>query len=124
LARSIFTRALNAAAAAEGGCQALAGQLRVPQGTLLRWMSGRSLMPLRAFSKVMAILAEHERRHPDEGGRDAAQPPILTFGLNNSTACCASCGSTEFVQPAPASRLRYGSTLACRSCGKEVVHAS
>lgn len=124
MADTIFTRALTAASEIQGGTQALAGLLRVPEGTLLRWLSGSAMMPLRAFIKVIDLLAEHERCLPDERSAHAAEPPTLTFGLNNSSARCASCSGTEFVERTPGARLRYSGTLACRSCGKEVVHRS
>jgi hypothetical protein len=124
MANSIFACALKAAAEAQGSTQALAGLLRVPEGTLLRWMSGRAMMPVRAFARLMDILGDHEARHPERPGANAAADPVFTFTLNHLAARCAACAGTEFVQRTPAATLRYSDLLVCRSCHREVPHRS
>lgn len=121
MARNIFSQALTAAAESEGGTQALANILRVPDGTLRRWFSGRAMMPVLAFSRLLDIVAEHENRTQDEPLADGADA-TLTFELNHLAARCASCQGTVFVQCAPGLKLRYSAVLACKSCGTKIVH--
>ncbi len=120
---TIYTRSLTQAAEMQGSTQALASLLRVPENTLLRWMSGTAQMPLRAFIRVIELLCEHEKA----GGRSAApagSPPTeaLKFSLGELEARCARCDGTGFVQAAPDARLHYTSTLRCIACGEEVRH--
>jgi len=60
VAENVYTKVLRQAAAIEASTQALATVLRVPENTLLRWMSGRAQMPLRAFLKALDLVAAHE----------------------------------------------------------------
>ena len=64
MADTIHTRALARAAETEGSTQALAGVLHVPENTLLRWMSGRAQMPLRAFLRLVEVLSQHDYHFP------------------------------------------------------------
>lgn len=121
MAHNIFSHALAAAAESQGSTQELADILRVPEGTLLRWLSGRAMMPVLAFSKVLEILADHENRVTEEPAEDATGSP-LTFTLNQTAARCPNCHGSEFVQCRPAFRLRYDSLLACRSCATQILH--
>jgi hypothetical protein len=121
MAHNIFSHALAAAAESQGRAQALAHILRVPEGTLLRWLSGRAMMPVLAFSKVLELLTEHESQVPDEPAQDGAAA-TLTFSLNHVAARCARCQGTQFVPSTPGVTLRYRAILACKSCGIEIVH--
>lgn len=121
MGHNIFSGPLAAAAQYLGSTQALARLLHVPEGTLLRWLAGRAMMPVRAFSKVLEIIQHHESRLPDEPARDQTAPP-LTLTLNQSTACCANCGRSEFVHCTPALRLRYRALLACAACGTQAAY--
>jgi hypothetical protein len=120
MADNIFSHALAAAAESQGGTQALAQSLRVPERTLLRWMAGRAMMPVLAFSRLLDILADQEK--PLLEAAASAAGPTLTFRLNDLDARCASCQGSEFVPCAPAPKLRYGAVLACLSCGTHIVH--
>lgn len=113
VAENVYTRLLKQLVATEGSTQAVAGLLRVPEGTLLWWMKGRAQMPLRALLKAMDLVAKHELR-------DA--PERFTFEIGPVRARCSGCGATEFRPKDPASPLTYGSTLACAICGHEVGH--
>jgi hypothetical protein len=122
MAHHIFTAPLVLAAEYEGGAHRLADILRVPSGTLHRWLSGRALMPVLAFSRVLEIIAQHESSRSDEPARDATTSP-LTFKLNRTMARCARCQGVEFLHCTPALKLRYSALLACQTCGTEVVHS-
>ncbi|HUQ75761.1 MAG TPA: hypothetical protein VM183_13635 [Burkholderiales bacterium] len=124
MADTIFTRALNAAVEIEGSTQGLASLLRVPEGTLLRWIAGRAMMPVRAFVRLMDIVATHEARLPDEPSEPAPAEAVLTFHVHQLRARCASCDAVEFVRRSPGAALRYRSVLACNSCGQEIVHCA
>src|SRR2546428_13721342 len=75
VADTIHTRALARAAEAEGSTQALAGVLHVPENTLMRWMSGRAQMPLRAFLRLVELLSQHEKKNGGGTGASAGRAP-------------------------------------------------
>jgi hypothetical protein len=120
VADTIHTRILARAAEAEGGKQALAHLLRVPENTLERWMSGRAQMPLQAFLKLLEILTQHEARGHLVAPSSNAEP--LTFAMGQLQARCTRCDGTEFVPAEPDKPLRFTAALLCRSCGERVVH--
>jgi len=121
VAQNIFTRALAQAATLHGSTQALAHELRVPENTLLRWMAGRAQMPLLAFKRVIAIVAEEEKR-----GSDGAVVPLSTpaeavdFRLGEFAARCAGCGEAKFLSGVPIEALKVTTVLRCAAC-KQVV---
>jgi hypothetical protein len=123
MADTIFTRALAQAAAVQGSNQALAYQLHVPENTLLRWMSGRAQMPLRAFRRVIELLVEHEK-----SARAELQPPAgaagekLDFNIGEVLARCARCGGTQFAPAIAQTPLKMTSALLCCSCTFSVDH--
>jgi len=124
VADTIYTRTLARAAEVEGSTQALAGVLHVPENTLLRWMSGRAQMPLRAFLRIVELLSQHERN--DGAAASEAEVPgdgKLSFPMGELLARCARCDGAEFV-PAAETSLRMTSELACTSCGERVVHGN
>lgn len=116
---SIYTSTLKHAAAAQGSTQALAHLLHVPESTLLRWMEGRAMMPINAFGRLIEIMSEHERRHPDAGLQD---PGRVSFRSGQLFARCARCDGTEFVLVEPGTRLKHVSLLACGNCGERIAH--
>jgi hypothetical protein len=123
MADTIFTRALTRAAALQGSKQALAYQLRVPEPTLLRWMSGRAQMPVQAFHRLIALLVEHEKsaggepQYPSGTGAEK-----LSFNIGALLAECADCRGTQFTASVPAPALVMTSTLVCASCSATVAH--
>ena len=121
MAQTIYTKALVDAAEAHGSTQALASSLRVPENTLLRWMTGRAQMPLQAFLKVIEFLAQHEKTEPAAAAMDAAAER-LQFSTGELQARCARCGATEFVPATPGAPLRYTSEVLCTSCGEQSIH--
>lgn len=125
MADTIFTRALARATQLHGSSQALAGLLRVPESTLLRWISGRAQMPLRAFHRVIELLTEHEQ------SADATPAPAasvreanLSFNIGEMLARCARCSGTQFAPQSPAAPLQMTSVLHCSSCHYGVVHGA
>ena len=124
MADTIYTRALSRASEIQGSTQALASLLRVPENTLLRWMSGRAQMPLQAFLNLIALVVQHEK---NGGSESSLQTPAdgekLGFRIGPLAARCARCDGEEFVAVAPAEALRFTSLLACGSCGARIVHA-
>lgn len=62
VANNAQTELLRKAVACLGSTQALASELRVPEGTLQRWVHGRAMMPERAFKKVIDIVAQHVKQ--------------------------------------------------------------
>jgi hypothetical protein len=113
MAENVYTRLLKQLVAIEGSSQAVAGLLRVPEGTLIWWMNGRAQMPLRALLKAIDLVAKHELKE---------QPERFTFEVGPVRARCAGCGATEFRRRDPDVALTYMSLLACAICGHEVVH--
>src|SRR3954463_14319307 len=128
MADTLYTRALIRAADSQGSTQALASLLRVPENTLLRWMSGRAQMPLQAFLKLVDMLSEQEKADlaaSREGQR--GKPPgtaRLTFKMGPLLARCTRCDCTEFVAVDPATPLLLTSELACAGCGERVRHGN
>lgn len=122
MADTIFTRALAHAAASQESTQALAGQLRVPEGTLLRWMSGRAQMPYAAFRRLIELLLEYERSIPVEAQPENMkwQQRTLTFNLGDVQASCARCGAAQFLPADPGAVLRMSSMLRCASCSSSM----
>jgi hypothetical protein len=122
VAQTIYTETLAKAAEVHGSTQALASFLRVPEATLLRWMSGRAQMPLQAFLKLIEAVAQSEK-----AGTANAVPEVvpqadpLTFRIGNLAARCAGCDGTQFRPVVPGSPLRMTSELECVSCGGRVV---
>lgn len=122
MADTIYTRALARAAEAQGSTQALASLLRVPENTLMRWMSGRAQMPLQAFLKLLELLAQYESKGGDGSLQDTAE--TLRFNMGDLLARCPRCDGTEFAPLATDARIRVTSHLACRACGEQVVHGN
>jgi hypothetical protein len=123
VAENVYTNVLRQAASIEGSTQALATLLRVPEGTLLRWMSGRSQMPLRAFLKAIDLVAKHEVRHAAPPAQPAAATEQLRFNVGPVLARCSGCNGELFRRADPSQRLTYLSMLVCIGCEAEVQHA-
>jgi DNA-binding transcriptional regulator YdaS (Cro superfamily) len=124
MADTLYTRALVRAAEIQGSTQALASLLRVPENTLLRWMSGRAQMPLQAFLKVIEVVAQYEKTEALELHAEAtSQGEKLRFRIGELEAHCAKCEGPEFVAAQPGA-LRYTSKLVCVACGESVVHGN
>lgn len=83
LANNVQTELLRKAVACLGSTQALATELRVPEGTLLRWASGRAMMPERAFKKLVDIVAQHVKQDGRMSAADSG-PKLNTNGLLTS----------------------------------------
>jgi len=125
VAQTIYTETLAKAAEIHGSTQALASFLRVPEATLLRWMSGRAQMPLQAFLRLIEAVAQSESARPsDHVLQEAPQAEPLTFRIGNLAAHCARCDSTQFRPVVAGSPLRMTSELACVSCGERVVRGN
>jgi len=123
VAENVYTKVLRQAAEIQGSTQALATLLHAPEHTLLRWMSGRTQMPLRAFFKAIDLVAAHEVA--SAGNRAPVAPSVqnLQFNAGATFAQCVACGGTQFRQVDPAQPLKYVSALLCRSCGAETTQA-
>ena len=122
MADTIFTRALAEAVAIHDSTQALAYALRVPEGTLLRWIAGRAQMPIAAFHHVIRMLVEHERRlGPQPEPAVHLHPVAMRISIGDLLAQCLQCQGEDFVSAdAPA---RMTSVLSCASCRSTIVHA-
>lgn len=118
----VVVRVLREAARIEGSTSALAGRLRAPETTLVRWMTGNAQMPLRAFLAAVEFVMQAENAAADAppGGPPPAQK--LVFPLGELLARCARCDGTEFTPGSPGAPLRLTSTLVCTACGEKVVH--
>jgi hypothetical protein len=123
MAESVVTQALAKAAQIEGSTQALAHTLRVPQGTLERWMAGTAQMPLRAFLHAIELVTRHETNDLSSEPISPA-PEKLTFNMGHLTARCPRCDGTDFTTAQPGAPLRFTTKLLCRACGAEVVHGN
>ena len=122
---NMYTRALRSAVEIEGDTMALAQRLRVPQNTLLLWMSGRSQMPVRAFHAVLDYLMGQEANGGNYGlvcTPTQYAPDRFTLELGALTARCAHCGSAEFKRATPDEPVRLTSRLLCIGCGSETFH--
>ena len=117
MADTVFTRALVQAVALQGSTQALAPLLRVPEETLLRWMAGRAMMPVKAFRQLLELLKDTEA-HPDLHAPDGT----VAIGLGQVLAQCA-CSGTQFASKGPGAPLRYSSPLVCAACRQDVTLA-
>ncbi len=124
MADTIYTRTLARAAEAQGSAQSLASLLRVPENTLLRWMSGRAQMPLQAFLKLMDVLAQHERNGADTTIEESSNGEPVTLRMGELDARCAKCDGTEFSTINDDARVRFTSQIACRACGEPVVYGN
>jgi len=123
MSQTIFSTALGEAARYEGSTKALADKLHVPENTLGRWMSGKAEMPLRAFYKLLDLIAQHERKpQASSGSLDIASAGMLSFKIAHALAQCPQCGESEFARADPAQPLKLASRLRCVSCGAEVIH--
>ena len=123
MADTIYTRTLARAAEAQGSTQALASLLRVPENTLLRWMSGRAQMPLRAFLKLIELLMQHEKSGAGQTSiAEQTNGERLTFRIGELLARCARCDDTQFLPTVLDGRERLTSELQCAACGQRVVH--
>jgi len=123
VADTIHTRALARAAEAEGSTQALAGVLHVPENTLMRWMSGRAQMPLRAFLRLVELLSQHEKNGVGAASAgEVLHNGKLSFAMGQLLARCARCDGTDFLPAVAGTPLRMTSELACVSCGERVAH--
>jgi hypothetical protein len=124
VAQTIYTDTLARAAELHGSTQSLANFLHVPEATLLRWMSGRAQMPLRAFVKLIEVVAQSETARPsDPVLQENPQAEPLTFRIGSLLARCARCDRTEFVAAGSKSQTRFTAKLACRACGEQVIHS-
>src|SRR3954468_16457439 len=121
MADTIQTRALARAAIASSSTQALASELRVPEGTLLLWMSGRAQMPVNCFVKLVDVLAKLEKAGADVSPTESTGAPLV-FTMGKLKARCSRCDGTEFEAVDPGSRVRLTSTLCCRGCAWPIVH--
>lgn len=122
MADTIYTRALARAAEAQGSTQALASLLRVPENTLVRWMSGRAQMPLQAFLKLIELLVQYETKGGDTSLQDSAE--TVRFNMGDLLARCGRCDGTEFAPLEKEPKIRVTSRLVCRACGEQVVHGN
>ena len=121
----IYTQTLARAAEAQGSAQALASLLHVPEGTLLRWMSGRAQMPLQAFLRLIALLSEYETKGGGYAGTDgAASGDRLGFRMGKLIARCARCDGSAFMPAEPNQPVKLTSALACCVCGERVIHGN
>jgi hypothetical protein len=121
----IYTQTLARAAEAQGSTQALASLLHVPEGTLLRWMSGRAQMPLQAFLRLIALLSEYETKGGGYAGSEgAASADRLGFRMGKLTARCARCDGSEFLPAEPSRPVKLTSSLTCSACGERVIHGN
>jgi DNA-binding transcriptional regulator YdaS (Cro superfamily) len=121
LADTLYTRALSRAAEIQGSTQALASLLRVPEATLLRWMSGRAQMPVQAFLRTIELITAEEREQAPSDSAGASAPEKLRFKIGELEAHCARCDGADFLQADPSLPLRYISELACCSCGQRIT---
>src|SRR5438045_9073288 len=110
MADNVYTKVLKQAAELEGSSQALAARLRVPENTLVRWMSGRAQMPLQAFLNAMEFVAA---RNAEQAA--PASDEKLSFKIGTVLARCASCEGTELRRADPTQALHYARNLACHS---------
>ena len=124
VADTIYTRTLARTAEAQGSTQSLASLLRVPENTLLRWMSGRAQMPLQAFLKLMEVLAQHEKNGASTTIQEAAKGEPVTLKMGELQAHCAKCDGTEFLATSDDPGVRFTSQLACRACGERVIYGN
>jgi len=122
LADTIYTRTLVRAAEAQGSTQSLASLLRVPENTLLRWMSGRAQMPLQAFLKLIEVLADHEKKGVDTTIEECKDGAPITVRMGELLARCAKCDGSELAATNGTSRLTFTSEVACRACGERVIY--
>jgi hypothetical protein len=121
----IYTQTLERAAEAHGSTQALASVLHVPEGTLLRWMSGRAQMPLQAFLRLIVLLSEYEKRggnYPGAGVTGLGDR--LSFRMGKLIAHCARCDGTEFLPADATQPVKLTSELACSACGERAIHGN
>ena len=119
MADSVYTRLLARALALESA-DALAETLRVPRATLDRWVAGKAPMPVQAFLRLIALVAERE----GVLNSGPAGAEVLTFPMGRLLARCARCDGTGFVPVEPQAQLRMTSELACAACGEKVVHGN
>jgi hypothetical protein len=121
MADTIFTHALAQAAEMQRSTQGLAFALRVPENTLLRWMSGRAQMPLQAFRHLVGVLAEHERK---QGGvrSEGDGKEKVSFSVGGVPARCPRCDGEKFDSTLPAPALRMTSTLSCEACKFSIAY--
>ena len=124
MADTIYTKTLARAAEIHGSTQSLASFLRVPENTLLRWMSGRAQMPLQAFLKLVETIAQHERAGSSAARGEKINGNPLTFKMGPLVARCRRCDGTQFALADPDTELKLTSPLACVACGELVVHGS
>jgi len=125
MADTLYTRALaRAAEIHQGSTQSLASLLRVPENTLLRWMSGRAQMPLQAFLKIIAAIAESEKNQVPQPLPGGASQEKLRFRIGNLEAHCSKCDGNDFLPVDPALPMRYTSSLVCCGCGERIVHGN
>lgn len=115
MADTFYMRALAQAIEVEGGPQALAYLLRVPESTLLRWLAGRAQMPLQAFHRVIDLLVAHERKGGTTFELSGHPDGSLTFDTGGIAAQCKGCGGTQF-EPAADGTLGMTSVLVCPAC--------
>ena len=122
LADTIYTRVLTQAVEILGSVQALAFELRVPEKTLLRWMSGRAQMPLLAFHRMIDALAEYERNTASALAPAQPMAEKLGFTFGEAAAACPRCANTQFLSPVVRDKLRMTTILACASCNTSLPY--
>ena len=110
MADTIFTRSLARAVEVEGGTQAVAYMLRVPESTLVRWLAGRAQMPLQAFHCVIDRLVAHERR--------TGEPK----GIGHFPAECRRCDGAQLEPAAATGAPGMTSVLVCPACKAQTTH--
>lgn len=120
MADTAYARVLDRALELDGSTQGLATLLRVPEATLLRWRSGRAFMPVNAFRRLLAYVAEAEAK-----GAPTSPPPTpiesLRFSIGPLSARCAGCDGIDFRPADPAAPLKMAATLLCSRCGTPVT---
>ena len=116
MADDIYVTNLRRAAQFEGSTQALASRLRVPESTLLRWMAGRAMMPMQAFTRMLDSISAQEVLAP---AARAGSESNMSFYAEDLMGRCRKCGGTAFAADAP---VRLADALACLACGELIVH--
>ncbi len=131
MADTVYTRLLARATEIEGSTQGLAHKLRVPEATLLRWLSGRAQMPFKAYEVLLQFVQDADSRtapsltNPVPATTSAGtNPERLTFPLGQHLGRCARCDGTEFRRYEANAPLKMTSVLECCSCFAQVIHGA
>lgn len=113
---TLYTHVLRRAAEVEGSTQALATLLKVPESTLLRWMSGHAQMPLRAFLRLVDLQIRQEKAEAAPPQVQSSSARRVSVSTGQIAARCTRCDGTDFIAP-DADAGRMTTTLACANCG-------